>query len=199
MSEGRPLTWDDMVQSMNELYRNAVPNMDKFNMGEEPKVIKISSADGLEFLNLAEAEEVLRGASLKPNIDGSAVWPLIQKEGIMDDASIGSTPKQGIPTRFNPRDKFDQTYLEHSQNPPFAQLIIKEKGASGPENVVFYGTSGIKWAQNGGMYGFWQTGYDYKRLAFLWWLMQLSIGSAFWSYVLAFFMWVLKPHREVTE
>ena len=62
---------------------------------------------------------------------------------------------------------------------PQAALIIKDEFpldpalANTPAGTLV--SSGVKWQQNGSMYGWYQNGHDLRRLAWNWWLAMLMI------------------------
>ncbi len=66
---------------------------------------------------------------------------------------------------------------ERPDHVPLAELIIRDEfpfdsPEEGPPRLV---TSGIKWWQDGNMYGFWQEGHDLRRLAWRWWLGMVML------------------------
>ena len=64
--------------------------------------------------------------------------------------------------------------LGRGEDIPLAVLVFKEDR----ENLIFARpTQGIKWQQNGRMYGYWEHDWDIKRLAFRWWWAQVMIDS----------------------
>ena len=69
------------------------------------------------------------------------------------------------------------------EDTPLAELVFKDGdlevtwGVPGIVELNRVPTQGIKWVQNGRMYGYWEVGLDIKHLAFRWWWSMVMVDS----------------------